>query len=297
MAKFNLFSEESNKSPLARFWRKFKTNHPALVGLWLFIALALLAASAPLLAPYGVNQQHSDALLLPPSWHDAGDVRFLLGTDDLGRDVLSRLMNGATYTFGLSVVAALITTVIGVLVGTFAGISHGIRSSFLNHLLDITLSIPSLFLAIIIIAILGPGLMNTVWAIILALLPQFIHSVRNLIVEELSKDYITAFKLDGASNWHILARGIFPNIYEHIVVIFTMALSTAILDISALGFLKLGAQPPTTEWGAILAENLGLIYLAPWTVGLPGVLLFLAVLSTNLVGDGLRQVLKERKAE
>jgi len=224
-------------------------------------------------------------------------VRFLLGTDDLGRDVLSRLMNGATYTFGLSVVAALITTVIGVLVGTFAGISRGIRSSFLNHLLDITLSIPSLLLAIIIIAILGPGLMNTVWAIILALLPQFIHSVRNLIVEELNKDYITAFKLDGASNWHILARGIFPNIYEHIVVIFTMALSTAILDISALGFLKLGAQPPTTEWGAILAENLGLIYLAPWTVGLPGVLLFLAVLSTNLVGDGLRQVLKERKAD
>ena len=236
MAKFNLFSEESNKSPLARFWKKFKTNHPALVGLWLFIALVLLAVSAPLLAPYGVNQQHSDALLLPPSWHDAGDVRFLLGTDDLGRDVLSRLMNGATYTFGLSVVAALITTVIGVLVGTFAGISRGIRSSFLNHLLDITLSIPSLVLAIIIIAILGPGLMNTVWAIILALLPQFIHSVRNLIVEELNKDYITAFKLDGASNWHILARGIFPNIYEHIVVIFTMARATAIVDSSALGF-------------------------------------------------------------
>ncbi|MBQ4797973.1 ABC transporter permease subunit [Pseudoalteromonas sp. MMG006] len=297
MAKFNLFSEESNKSPLARFWRKFKNNHPALVGLWIFMAFALLAASAPFLAPYGVNQQHSDALLIPPSWREMGDVRFILGTDDLGRDVLSRLMNGATYTFGLSVVAALLTTIIGVLVGTFAGISRGLRSSFLNHLLDITLSIPSLLLAIIIIAILGPGLMNTVWAIILALLPQFIHSVRNLIVDELGKDYITAFKLDGASNWHIISRGIFPNIYEHIVVIFTMALSTAILDISALGFLKLGAQPPTTEWGAILAENLGLIYLAPWTVALPGVLLFLAVLSTNLVGDGLRQVLKARKAD
>ena len=125
----------------------------------------------------------------------------------------------------------------------------------------------------------------------------YLFEIYHAMCYELNKDYITAFKLDGASNWHILSRGIFPNIYEHIVVIFTMALSTAILDISALGFLKLGAQPPTTEWGAILAENLGLIYLAPWTVGLPGVLLFLAVLSTNLVGDGLRQVLKARKAD
>jgi cationic peptide transport system permease protein len=206
-------------------------------------------------------------------------------------------MNGATFTFGLSIIAALITTALGVIIGSLAGMSKGIRSSFFNHLLDITLSIPSLLLAIIIIAILGPGLLNTVWAIILALLPQYVHSIRNLVVEELSKDYISAFRLDGASKWKILVRGVFPNIYEHIVVIFTMALSTAILDIAALGFLKLGAQPPTTEWGAILAENLGLIYLAPWTVGLPGVLLFIAVLSTNLVGDGLRQVLKDRKAD
>ncbi|WP_440053558.1 ABC transporter permease subunit [Pseudoalteromonas sp. T1lg65] len=297
MAKFNLYSEDSNRSPLFRLWRKFRSNHPALVGLWLFSALTILAIVAPLVSPYGVNQQHADALLLPPSWHQAGDVRFILGTDDLGRDILSRLMNGATYTFGLSIVAALVTTLLGVILGTLAGSSKGLKSSILNHLLDITLAIPSLLLAIIIIAVLGPGLMNTVWAIIFALLPQHIHSIRNLVVSELSKDYIIAFKLDGASRWKILVRGILPNIYEHIVVIFTMALSTAILDIAALGFLKLGAQPPSTEWGAILAENLNLIYLAPWTVGLPGVLLFLAVLSTNLVGDGLREALKKRKAD
>ncbi|WP_105189980.1 ABC transporter permease subunit [Pseudoalteromonas sp. T1lg48] len=297
MANFKLFTEHSNVSPLSRLWRKFRANHVSLVGLWLFLGLTVLAATAPLLAPYGINEQHADALLIPPSWHEDGDVRFILGTDDLGRDVLSRLMNGATYTFGLSIVAALMTTLVGVLVGTVAGISRGLRASFLNHLLDITLSIPSLLLAIIIIAILGPGLMNTVWAIIFALLPQFIHSVRNLVVEELGKDYISAFRLDGANHWQILVRGIFPNIYERIVVIFTMALSLAILDIAALGFLKLGAQPPTAEWGAILAENLGLIYLAPWTVALPGILLFLAVLSTNLVGDGLRNVLKERRAD
>ncbi|ALU44456.1 MULTISPECIES: ABC transporter permease subunit [Pseudoalteromonas] len=297
MAKFNLFTEESNRSPLSRLWRKFKANHPALVGLWLFIALTLLALLAPLLAPYGIDQQHADALLLPPSWHDEGNVNFILGTDDLGRDVLSRLMRGATYTFGLSIVAALLTTLMGVVLGTLAGCSQGFKSSLLNHLLDITLAIPSLLLAIIIIAILGPGLFNTVWAIIFALLPQYIHSIRNLVVEELNKDYISAFRLDGASRWQLIIRGVLPNIYEHIVVIFTLALSTAILDIAALGFLKLGAQPPTTEWGAMLAENLGLIYLAPWTVGLPGALLFLSVLATNLVGDGLRDALQARKAD
>lgn len=297
MAKFNLFTEESNRSPLSRLWRKFKANHPALVGLWLFIALTLLALLAPLLAPYSIDQQHADALLLPPSWHDEGNVNFILGTDDLGRDVLSRLMRGATYTFGLSIVAALLTTLMGVVLGTLAGCSQGFKSSLLNHLLDITLAIPSLLLAIIIIAILGPGLFNTVWAIIFALLPQYIHSIRNLVVEELNKDYISAFRLDGASRWQLIIRGVLPNIYEHIVVIFTLALSTAILDIAALGFLKLGAQPPTTEWGAMLAENLGLIYLAPWTVGLPGALLFLSVLATNLVGDGLRDALQARKAD
>ncbi|KAF7783450.1 dipeptide transport system permease protein [Pseudoalteromonas rubra] len=297
MAKFNLFTEESNRSPLSRLWRKFKANHPALVGLWLFIALTLLAVLAPLLAPYGIDQQHADALLLPPSWHDEGNVNFILGTDDLGRDVLSRLMRGATYTFGLSIVAALLTTLMGVVLGTLAGCSQGFKSSLLNHLLDITLAIPSLLLAIIIIAILGPGLFNTVWAIIFALLPQYIHSIRNLVVEELNKDYISAFRLDGATRWQLIIRGVLPNIYEHIVVIFTLALSTAILDIAALGFLKLGAQPPTTEWGAMLAENLGLIYLAPWTVGLPGALLFLSVLATNLVGDGLRDALQARKAD
>ncbi|ATC94049.1 ABC transporter permease subunit [Pseudoalteromonas tunicata] len=295
MAKFKLYDEEQNKSPIKQLWLSFKDNHIALVGLWLFLILAVLALLAPIISPYGINEQHGHALLLPPSWDDEGSVHFILGTDDLGRDMLSRLMNGATYTFGLSILAALITTIIGVFLGVLAGLTRGVRSSFLNHLLDVTLSIPSLLLAIIIVAILGPGLLNTVWAIILSLLPQYIHSVRNLVVQELNKDYITAQKLDGANKWQILTCGIFPNIYEQIVVIFTMSLSTAILDIAALGFLKLGAQPPTAEWGAILAQNLGLIYLAPWTVALPGILLFLAVLSTNLVGDGLRLALQKRR--
>lgn len=295
MAKFKIFTEESNKSPLKNLWRNFKANHLALVGLWVFIFLAFVAIAAPIIAPYGINQQHGDALLLPPSWDEAGQVNFLLGTDGLGRDLLSRLLSGCTATFGLAFISALLTTFLGVILGVFAGFSTGWRSSVLNHLLDVTLAIPSLLLAIIIVAILGPGLMNTVWAIILALLPQYIHQIRNLVVSELNKDYNIAYKLDGAKNWRVLRYGIMPNIYEQIVVIFTMSLSTAILDIAALGFLKLGAQPPTTEWGAILAENLSLIYLAPWAVALPGALIFISILSTNLVGDGLIKALQKRK--
>ncbi|WP_372769595.1 ABC transporter permease subunit [Pseudoalteromonas sp.] len=296
MAKFKLFTEDSNKSPLRHLWRNFKSNHLALLGLWIFLLLTALAILAPLIAPYGINEQHNNSLILPPSWDEHGSVNFLLGTDGLGRDLLSRLMNGATATFGLAIVTALLTTLFGVILGIMAALSKGWRSSVLNHLLDVTLAIPSLLLAIIIVAILGPGLMNTVWAIILSLLPQYIHSIRNIVSQELSKDYVIAHRLDGASKWRILVKGILPNIYEQIVLIFTMSLSTAILDIAALGFLQLGAQPPTAEWGAILAENLSLIYLAPWTVALPGFLLFITILSTNLVGDGLRQALQKRKA-
>ena len=295
MAKFKLFTEDSNRSPLKHLWRNFRNNHLALLGLWVFAVLTILAIAAPFLAPYGINQQHADALILPPSWDDLGRVDFLLGTDGLGRDLLSRLMNGASTTFGLAILTALMTTIFGVILGILAALSKGWRSSVLNHLLDVTLAIPSLLLAIIIVAILGPGLMNTVWAIILSLLPQYIHSIRNLVRIELSKDYVTAHRLDGASKWRVLAIGIIPNIYEQIVLIFTMSLSTAILDIAALGFLQLGAQPPTAEWGAILAENLSLIFLAPWTVALPGFLLFISIISTNLVGDGLRQALQKRK--
>jgi cationic peptide transport system permease protein len=295
MAKFKLFSEDANKSPLRHVWRNFKVNHLALIGLWVFIILTLFAILAPVISPYDINEQHNDALILPPSWSDAGSVDFILGTDGLGRDLLSRLINGTTNTFGLAIITALMTTLFGVILGILAAFSKGIRSSILNHLLDVTLAIPSLLLAIIIVAILGPGLMNTVWAIILSLLPQYIHLIRNIVKQELVKDYIVAQRLDGADKWQILTRGILPNIYEQIVLIFTMSLSTAILDISALGFLQLGAQPPSAEWGAILAENLTLIYLAPWTVALPGFLLFITILSTNLVGDGLRQALQKRK--
>jgi cationic peptide transport system permease protein len=222
-------------------------------------------------------------------------VKYPLGTDDLGRDLISRLMRGSSYTFGLAILAVIGALAGGLVLGALAGMSKGFKSSTFNHLLDLALTIPSLLLAIVIVAILGPGLANTIWAIMLALLPQFVHGVRNAIQDQLKQDYVVAYRLDGANSWQILFSVILPNVWEQLILLSTMALSTAILDIAALGFLGLGAQSPTAEWGSMIADSLDSIYLAPWTVALPGLLIFIAVLSVNLVGDGLRVAMKKRR--
>jgi cationic peptide transport system permease protein len=294
MAEYKVYSEDTNLSPSRQLWALFKERHPARIGLWLFVTFLALAVLAPVISPYSPNEQHQGVLLLPPAWSNEGNVEYMLGTDDLGRDILSRLMNGASLTFGLSIISVLIAMVFGLILGAFAGLSKGVKSSMMNHVLDLALTIPSLLIAIIIVAILGPGLANTVWAIVLASLPQFVHSIRNAVHDELQKDYAIAYRLDGASLFQVLIHAILPNIFDSIIVVATMAVSNAILDIAALGFLRLGAQAPSAEWGLMVAESLDQLYSAPWTIALPGILIFLSVLSINLVGDGLSSALKRR---
>jgi cationic peptide transport system permease protein len=296
MARFRLLADEHQaRSPLWQLWREFARQHSAVAGLALFSAFFVLAIIAPLLTPHAPYLQNDNLLLLPPSWSELGLVQYPFGTDDLGRDMFSRFLVGTRYTFGIAVITVLGALIAGLLLGTLAGMSRGVKSSVFNHILDLALTIPSLLLAIIIVAILGPGLLNTIWAIMLALLPQFVHGVRNAIAEQLNQDYVIAYRLDGANNLQVFRRIILPNIWERLTVTATMALSTAILDIAALGFLGLGAQAPTAEWGAIIADSLDLIYVAPIGVALPGLLIFLAVLSVNLVGDGLRTAVKKRR--
>lgn len=296
MAKFGVISAELlARSPTRQLWRDFSRQHSALAGLILFSIFFVLAVLSPLLTPHDPYLQNDSILLLPPSWSDIGLVQYPLGTDDLGRDIFSRLLIGTRYTFGIAVITVVGALLTGLLLGTLAGMSRGLKSSVFNHVLDLALTIPSLLLAIIIVAILGPGLMNTTWAIMVALLPQFVHGIRNAIVEQLNQDYVIAYRLDGANNMQIFSRIILPNIWEKLTLMATMALSTAILDIAALGFLGLGAQTPTAEWGAMMADSLDLIYLAPSGVAIAGLLIFLAVLSVNLVGDGLRNTVKQRR--
>jgi cationic peptide transport system permease protein len=295
MARDKIYLEEIFPSPFMQLWQVFRKTPSAMAGLSCFIFLIILAIFAPILAPYSPIDGQLDMLLLPPAWHPDGNISYLLGTDELGRDMLSRLMYGTSLTFGLSFIVVITSLIIGVVIGSLSALTTGIKSSFLNHCLDVILSIPSLLLAIIIVAILGPGISNTVWAVVIVLIPQFIHITRYAVKEESRKDYVLASRLDGASPFRILYYSIFPNIVDRLMSQATLAQSAAILDIATLGFLGLGAQIPLPEWGATLANGLDLFYIAPWTVYLPGLAILFAVIVTNLVGEGIRHSLKLRK--
>lgn len=295
MARDKIYSEEEFPSPLRQLWYAFKQTNVAMVGFYGYLFLTALAIFSPIFTPYNSVESNLGVLLIPPAWDSQGDVSYLLGTDSLGRDMLSRLMHGASITFGLSFLVVIMSLGVGVLFGSVSALTHGVKSSIFNHFLDVILSIPTLLLAIIIVAILGPGLYNTLWAIVMTLIPQFIHVTHNAVKEEFNKDYVLASRLDGASSLRILQYSVFPNIVEKIINQATLAQSAAILDIAALGFLRLGAQSPLSEWGAMLFSGLDLFYIAPWTVYLPGLAILFAVLATNLVGEGLRHAVKMRK--
>jgi len=286
----NVYQEERIPTQFERFWRSYRANGLAMFGLWCLVFIVLITIFAPLLAPFDAQAQ-SGELLVPPSWAPAGTVDYFLGTDDLGRDILSRLIMGSQLTFGAAVAITAIAAVVGCLIGVLAGMTKGLLSSTLNHLLDTVMSIPSLLLAIIFVAFLGFGGFNILLAICLALIPRFIRSVYIAVLTEAEKDYIMAARLDGANDFYLLWSSILPNILTVIAAEITLALSAAILDITALGFLGLGAQAPSTEWGAILGDSVELIYIAPWTVTLPGLTIMFTVITLNLVGEGVRQAL------
>lgn len=286
----SVYQEEHIPTQFERFWRSYRRNNLAMFGLWCFILILLVTALSPWIAPHDPQMQ-SNQLLTPPSWDTNGTVDYFLGTDDLGRDILSRLIIGSQSTVGLALIVTLVAGVIGGLIGVFAGMTKGLLSSTLNHLLDTIMAIPSLLLAIIIVAFLGFGEVNVALAIGLSLIPGFIRSVYTAVSSEVKKDYIMAARLDGAKDFYLLWHSIMPNILTVISAELTMALSLAILDMAALGFLGLGAQAPSTEWGAILGDSVELLYLAPWTVTLPGLFIMFTVVVINLVGEGTRQAL------
>lgn len=287
----SVYLEKRTPSVLRTVWRKFYADTTAMIGFYGCIGLFLLCLFGCWLAPYAINQQFMGYQLLPPSWSHYGEVSFFLGTDDLGRDVLSRLLSGAAPTVGGAFAVTLAATLFGLVLGALAGSTRGLRSAALNHILDTLLSIPSLLLAIIVVAFAGPNLTHAMFAVWLALLPRMVRSVYSLVHDELENEYVIAARLDGASTLSILWFAVLPNIAAGLVTEITRALSMAILDIAALGFLDLGAQLPSSEWGAMLGDTLELIYVAPWTVMLPGAAITLSVLLINLLGDGVRRAI------
>lgn len=291
MPRINIYQDDSIPSPTRRIWQSFSANPFALAGLWGVVFLLLLTIFGPFIAPFTPEIQDPKALLLPPSWDPAGTVEHFLGTDDLGRDIFSRLLHGAHLTFGMSLMIVITALSFGFIIGSLSGMMRGIKSSILGHLLDALLSIPSLLMAILVVAVTGPGLENVFWAVGIALTPQFVRAIHQAVHEELQKEYVTAARLDGANLLQVFWFVIMPNVWETVIIQTTLAISAAILDIAALGFLNLGAQAPSSEWGAMVLQGMDNLLTAPWTVSIPGLAILFSVLAINLVGDGLRSAL------
>ena len=283
--------EVTRRERFVEFWFYFSENRGAVIGLWVFLALIVLAILAPLIAPHAPNAQYRDAVLLPPFWQEGGRSAYLLGTDQVGRDLLSRLLYGAQFSLFIGIVVTTLALTGGIFVGVIAGYFRGWVDTVIMRLMDIILAFPSLLLALVLVAVLGPGLMNAMIAIALVLQPHFVRLTRAAVMAEKGRDYVVAAKVAGARPLRLMFRTILPNCMAPLIVQATLSFSTAILDAAALGFLGMGAQPPTPEWGTMLAEAREFILRAWWVVTLPGVAILVTVLAINLMGDGLRDAL------
>ena len=276
---------------LAEFWFYFSENRGAVIGLATFLALVAIAILAPVLAPHGPYAQYRDALLLPPAWDEGGQGRFLLGTDAVGRDMLSRLIYGSRYSLFIGLVVVTIAVAGGVTIGLISGYVGRAVDVVIMRVMDVILAFPSLLLALVLVAILGPGLLNAMIAIAIVLQPHFVRLTRAAVLNEINREYVISARVAGASPFYLMTRTILPNCLGPVIVQATLSFSNAILDAAALGFLGMGAQPPTAEWGTMLAEAREFILRAWWVVTFPGLAILITVLAINLMGDGLRDAL------
>lgn len=273
------------------FWSYFKENRGAVIGLWVFMTFVLIAVFADVLAPYDPTAQFRNATLQPPVWQVGGEWSYPLGTDALGRDMLSRLIHGARFSFFVGLVVVIVAASGGILIGLIAGFAPKWLDTLIMRLMDIILAFPSLLLALVLVAILGPSLINAMIAIALVLQPHYVRLTRASVLNERSKDYVISARVAGAKLPRLMFITVLPNCLAPIIVQAALSFSTAILDAAALGFLGMGAQPPTPEWGTMLADAREFLLRAWWVVTLPGLCILVTVLAINLMGDGLRDAL------
>ena len=274
--------------PLREFWGYFSANHGAVAGLAIVVLLLLVAAFANVIAPYPPDLTNNAVFLKPPAWQEGGSWAYPLGTDAIGRDMLSRLIHGTRLSLSIGIAVVALSIVVGIMLGLVAGYFRGVTEIAIMRLMDIILSLPSLLLAIVIVAILGPGLMNAMLAVAVIVLPHYVRITRASVITEMSKDYVTAARAIGTGRMRLMLNEVLPNCAAPLIVQATLGVSTAILDAAALGFLGLGAQPPASEWGTMLADAREFVLRAWWAVTFPGLMILMAVLAFNLLGDGLR---------
>jgi len=273
---------------------KLFKNRTGVAGLIITILFALTAILAPVISPHDPDEISLYDQLKPPMWNEGGSTKNLLGTDDLGRDMLSRLIYGARVSLVLGIVSVGIALVCGSILGALAGYYKGWPDNLIMRIMDIILAFPYTLLAIVIVAYLGPGLRNAMMAIGIINIPRFARIIRASVMEEYEKDYVTATRAVGASNRRIIFNAIIPNCLAPMIVQASLGFGAAILDAAGLSFLGLGAQPPLSEWGAMIAQGRSMILRAWWVMTFPGIAILLAVFGFNLLGDGLRDALDPR---
>ncbi|MCY7509382.1 ABC transporter permease [Bacillus safensis] len=277
--------DERSQSLILESMKQFFQHKLAVIGSVIVFLFLILAIFAPLIAPYGINEQSLGERFSAPS------AAHWFGTDDFGRDIFSRVVHGARISLWVGFFSVLGSVILGTLLGLIAGYGGRVLDAVISRLFDILLAFPSILLAIAIVSILGPSLQNALIAIAIINVPTFGRLVRSKVLSIKQEEYVLAAKAVGMSHRRIVLRHILPNSMVPVIVQATLAIGTAIIEAAALGFLGLGAQAPSPEWGKMLADARPYLVQAPWTLFFPGIAIMLTVLGFNLMGDGLRDTL------
>jgi ABC-type dipeptide/oligopeptide/nickel transport system permease subunit len=282
------------KQFLKEVFFELKKNKGSMIGIMIIIIASIIAIFATFLAPHDPTQIYSEYLRLPPSFTEGGNPQFFFGTDDLGRDLLSRLIYGSQISLSVGFAVVILSLTTGTILGVVAGFYGGFIDKSIMRLTDLIMSLPSILFAIVIVAVLGPGISNAIVAVSIVAIPNFVRIIRAQVMVEKSRQYVSAAKLFGAGNFRIMFIEILPNCMAPLIVQASLGFSDGILNVAALGFLGLGAQAPMSEWGTMLSDARSYIESSPWMVTLPGLCILIVVLSFNLLGDGLRDALDPR---
>jgi ABC-type dipeptide/oligopeptide/nickel transport system permease subunit len=278
------------QSPFKKAIHNFLRHKPGMIGLAIVVFFILLAVFAPLLAPFDPAAQDNTLKFLPPFWMEGAKWPHVLGTDILGRDVLSRLLYGARLSLMIGFISVGVGASIGIPMGMISGFIGGIVDTLIMRLTDVMLAFPSILLAVCIVAILGPSLENAMIAIGIVAIPTYARVVRASVLAEKEKEYVIADIALGRKRSNILFKAILPNVFSPLLVIATLSFAGAVLEAAGLSFIGLGAQPPVPEWGALLFEGKTYVFNAPWLIMFPGLAILFTVIGFNLFGDALRDV-------
>jgi len=279
---------DARKKRREEMWEALKANRAAYVSLYIVGALVIMAIMGSLVTPYNPYDFDLSRARMPPS------ISHPFGTDELGRDILSRILAGARYTIGISVASVALGVLIGVILGLVSGYLGGLWDIIIQRIVDVMLAFPTILLAIALVASLGQGVASLIIAIAVSTFPVYARLVRGVVLQIVSEDYIAAAKLLGKSSTYIMIKHVLPNSVSAIIVQATYYMGLSILLASALGFLGLGVPPPTPEWGSMIGSGRTYLFSSPHIVVFPGLFIMISALSFNLLGDGLRDALDPR---